>query len=162
MLLGAATHMRSLGMDPGDYIWVANDISPVAVACLAVNAFLWQLGQQVIFGVANSLADPLWPERAVGEQIAVLEHRAELPRARRWSGCCATWTGVIAGEPDPGPRAWITLPPIPDIQSDLFGEGIEAPGRKPRRRALPPPTDRPALPAGPLPPPTGDDPATLF
>ena len=48
MLRAAAEHIREQGMNPADFWWVANDISPVAMAGLAVNACLWDLGPRVV------------------------------------------------------------------------------------------------------------------
>ena len=75
MLRSAANWIREQGMDPGQFWWVANDISPVSVAGLAVNCYLWGLGPHVIIGVADSLADPAWPQRAWKEQQQATEHR---------------------------------------------------------------------------------------
>lgn len=73
LLRAAAATLRANGRDPGDYVWYGCDISPVAVAGLAVNAHLWGLGRQVVIGCANTLAEPDWEVRAVREQREALE-----------------------------------------------------------------------------------------
>lgn len=45
LLLAAATELRSQETDPRSMRWYAADIDPVAVAGLAVNAHLWDLGR---------------------------------------------------------------------------------------------------------------------
>ncbi|GAA4256506.1 hypothetical protein GCM10022255_069620 [Dactylosporangium darangshiense] len=74
MLWAAAHILRQHGKDPADYHWYANDIDPLAAACLAVNAHLWALGPNVLIGCADGL-DPAWPhyaavDRATGLDIA--------------------------------------------------------------------------------------------
>lgn len=68
LLRAAASALRGDGRDPGDYVWYGCDISPVAVAGLAVNAHVWGLGRQVVIGCADSLAEPNWEVRALREQ----------------------------------------------------------------------------------------------
>lgn len=83
MLRAAAQWMRRNGHDPADCWWVANDISEVSVAGLAVNCHLWGLGPRVIIGVANSLSDPEWDKRAWQEQQEVIAHRDQQLRTAR-------------------------------------------------------------------------------
>ena len=52
-----------------------NDISPLAVAGLAVNAHLWNLGPRVVIGTADILTDPEWHQRAWKEQLAAIAKR---------------------------------------------------------------------------------------
>jgi N-6 DNA Methylase len=63
MLAMAAAVIRGKGHDPAAFQWYANDIDPIAVACLAVNAHSWDLGRQVYLSCANGL-DVDWPRRA--------------------------------------------------------------------------------------------------
>jgi hypothetical protein len=56
--------------------WFAVDTDPLAVACLAVNAVLWNLGPRVLLGVGNGLTDE-WLRRAAAqrrEMIDLTEH----------------------------------------------------------------------------------------
>lgn len=73
LLRAAASTLRADGRDPGDYLWYGCDISPVAVAGLAVNAHIWGLGHQVVIGCADSLAEPDWEVRALREQREAID-----------------------------------------------------------------------------------------
>jgi type I restriction-modification system DNA methylase subunit len=57
MWRAAAEAMRERGQDPARATWVGIDIDPLAVACAAVNAVLWQLGFRVVLGVGDSLTE---------------------------------------------------------------------------------------------------------
>lgn len=78
MLCAAARVLRERDLDPADWIWVANDIDPLAMACLAVNAHLWGLGTNVFLGCGDVLDDS-WIERAIQVRNAGIE---ALPVAR--------------------------------------------------------------------------------
>ncbi|WP_254235581.1 N-6 DNA methylase [Allokutzneria sp. A3M-2-11 16] len=67
MLRAAAEAMRHNGKDPRTVTWVAGDIDELAVACLAVNSLLWNLGPNTIFGVGNTLTED-WVTRAVRQR----------------------------------------------------------------------------------------------
>ncbi|MEV6925511.1 N-6 DNA methylase [Dactylosporangium sp. NPDC051485] len=67
MLCGAARVLRAHGHDPTAYRWYANDIDPLAAACLAVNAHRWDLGTHVVIGCADGL-DDAWIDRAVRDR----------------------------------------------------------------------------------------------
>lgn len=76
-----AEAMREQGRNPATASWWAVDIDDLAIAALAVNATLWELGPNVILGVANTLANPDWTDRALAErneavQIAQTLHAA--------------------------------------------------------------------------------------
>jgi hypothetical protein len=73
LLRAAAQAIRDEGKDPHGYVWYGCDISPVAVAGLAVNAHIWGLGPQVVIGCADSLAEPDWEQRALREQREAIE-----------------------------------------------------------------------------------------
>jgi hypothetical protein len=75
MLRAAAQVLRECGRDPAEFWWVINDISPLAVAGLAVNAHVWGLGHNVIIGVADTLADPAWYGAAWEYQQTALARR---------------------------------------------------------------------------------------
>jgi hypothetical protein len=127
MVRGAAEAMRARGLHPADFWWVLNDISPVAVAGLAVNCHLWDLGPHVIIGVADTLADPGWPDRTWKEQQEVTEHRDQLLGQARM---LAMFRALLAGdarpaaavpEPPAAPvRPRLPLPKGPAIQLSLF------------------------------------------
>lgn len=76
LLRAAASALRDDGREPGEYLWYGCDISPVAVAGLAVNAHIWGLGHQVVIGCADSLAEPDWEVRALREQREAIEAQA--------------------------------------------------------------------------------------
>lgn len=68
----AAEAMRDLGRDPSTAEWWAVDIDEIAIACLTVNAVLWELGNKIVLGVGNGLTDE-WIPRALGERREALE-----------------------------------------------------------------------------------------
>lgn len=76
LLRAAAQVLRERGTDPRTVEWRAADINPVAVSALAVNAYLWDLGHQVVIGRANTTAEPDWETRAAREQRSALEQHA--------------------------------------------------------------------------------------
>lgn len=95
LLRAAASTLRADGRDPGDYVWYGCDISPVAVAGLAVNAHIWGLGRQVVIGCANTLAEPDWEVRALREQREAIEaQRSRLKTAQTLSAMKV----LLAGE----------------------------------------------------------------
>lgn len=122
MLRAAAEHIRQQGMDPGEFWWVANDISPAVVAGLAVNCHIWDLGPRVVIGVADTLREPDWPERAWREQREVTAHRDELAKTAR---ALALFRGVLAGTALEAPAA-PAVPPFdptaPMIQLSLLDD----------------------------------------
>jgi len=137
MLRAAAKVIREHGRDPGEFTWVANDLSHTAVACLAVNAHLWGLGHQVIIGIADSLAEPDWPERAWQEQQDACAHRDELAKHAR---ILALLRSLAIPEPAPAPDALPAaaepappatpkrMPPLVNpIQLGLFADAAEEP-----------------------------------
>lgn len=67
LLRAAAQAMRRSGRDPATVAWFAVDLDPVAVACLACNAVLWDLGPHVIVGVGDGIADD-WMDRAMAQR----------------------------------------------------------------------------------------------
>ena len=66
LLRAAAQAMRRAGRHPATVVWSAVDIDELAIACLAVNAHLWNLGPNVLLGVGDALADD-WRTRAEGD-----------------------------------------------------------------------------------------------
>lgn len=74
MLAAAATVLRENGHDPATVTWYANDIDPIAIACLAVNSHLWDLGHRVLFAEADSLAEPDWVPGALRTRDAAIAH----------------------------------------------------------------------------------------
>jgi hypothetical protein len=96
LLRAAASTLRADGRDPGDYVWYGCDISPVAVAGLAVNAHIWGLGRQVVIGCANSLAEPDWEVRALREQCEAIEAQRSRVKAVEAIGAVRT---LLGGEP---------------------------------------------------------------
>ena len=64
LLRAAAQVLRENDADPRTVHWYAADADPVAVAALAVNAHLWDLGPHVVLTRADILREPDWPGRA--------------------------------------------------------------------------------------------------
>lgn len=77
MLRALAESMRATGRDPSTIRWSAVDTDELAIACLAVNAVLWELGHEVVLGVGDSLTDE-WLPRAEAQ-------RAEAIDVARWT-----------------------------------------------------------------------------
>lgn len=78
MLRAAAQHIRERGLDPAEFRWSMVDIDPIAAACAAVNAIVWELGPKVTVACADSLANPNAVEDAMKQAQAVFEHRDEM------------------------------------------------------------------------------------
>jgi hypothetical protein len=72
MLRSAAEALRANGGNPAKVRWCAVDIDEIAVACLAVNVVLWELGNDVVLGVGDALTDD-WLDRALGERRETVE-----------------------------------------------------------------------------------------
>lgn len=73
LLRSAAFQIRREGRNPHDFWWYACDIDPIAVAALAVNFHVWDLGPRVVVGCANTLAEGDWDRRAIEEQNLAVE-----------------------------------------------------------------------------------------
>jgi hypothetical protein len=147
MLRAAAGVIRGRGLDPADFWWVANDVSQVSVAGLAVNCDLWDLGPRTVLGVTDTLNDPDWPEREWEKQQKAIAWRDDLLSTARMltafrraeallSGqqAAATGAGRLAGEaPGAAPFAVadIELPGAP------LGTGSPVRPSSPRRPAPP-------------------------
>jgi hypothetical protein len=135
MLRATAELMRDQGLNPANFWWVANDISPVSVAGLAVNCHLWDLGHRVVIGVADTLMEPDWPDAAwkaqqgaIARRNQLLEYAQTLAAIR---GLEATIASPIApaelAADSPPAEAW---PPSGRlIQLDLFSDEELAAGR---------------------------------
>ena len=82
-LRAAAQLLRENDVDPHTMHWYATDIDPVAIAALAVNAQLWDLGPHVVIARADILTEPDWTARAAAEQARALnDHNLRLNLAR--------------------------------------------------------------------------------
>lgn len=78
MARAAAERLREQGADPAGQRWFLNDRDPVAAACAAVNAWLWDLGPHVTIGRADILLDPHWPLAAALDAAEARAHRDHL------------------------------------------------------------------------------------
>jgi hypothetical protein len=72
LLRSVAEALRAKGGNPAKVRWRAVDIDELAVACLAVNVVLWELGYDVVLGVGDALTDD-WLDRALGERRETVE-----------------------------------------------------------------------------------------
>ncbi|TQN32655.1 N-6 DNA methylase [Haloactinospora alba] len=79
MLRAAAQAMRAHGRDPATVTWIAADVDELAIACLAVNVVLWDLGPRVLLGVGNVLTDE-WKSRAQAERRETIELARQVRR----------------------------------------------------------------------------------
>ncbi|MFG2956331.1 N-6 DNA methylase [Streptomyces sp. NPDC048291] len=76
MFRSVAQTLRNRGLNPHDYTWFGNDIDPLATACAAVNAIIWDLGPRTVIWRADSLAtDDAGLSTALAEREAVIKHR---------------------------------------------------------------------------------------
>ncbi|MGW7542111.1 N-6 DNA methylase [Streptomyces sp. NPDC054770] len=76
MFRSVAQTLRNRGLNPHDYTWFGNDIDPLATACAAVNAIIWDLGPRTVIWCADSLAtDDAGLSTALAEREAVIKHR---------------------------------------------------------------------------------------
>ncbi|KPM50272.1 hypothetical protein ACG83_41220, partial [Frankia sp. R43] len=71
LLRAAAQAIRDAGGDPRTIRWVAVDRDELALAALATNVIIWDLGPQVLIGHGDVLADD-WQARALGERAEAL------------------------------------------------------------------------------------------
>ena len=78
LVRATAALLRELQIDPASMQWFLNDRDPVAAACAAVGAMLWDLGPRVTIGCADILAQPDWPRVAAREAAAARAHRDSL------------------------------------------------------------------------------------
>ena len=72
---GRPSHAHLEGHDPSSFTWVAAEIDPLAVGCLAANALLWRLGGDVIIAHADALAGDSGLGQARRERQAAEAHR---------------------------------------------------------------------------------------
>jgi hypothetical protein len=98
LLCAAAQAMRERGLDPTEVYWYAADIDYIAVACMAVNVHLWELGPRVVLGCADTLdSRDDWIARALRERRAALQ-RAEIAQLLGLSYMVALV--AVSGPPD--------------------------------------------------------------
>jgi hypothetical protein len=76
MFRSVAQTLRFRGLNPHAYTWLGNDIDPLATACAAVNAIVWDLGPRTVIWCADSLATrDASLSQALAEREAVIKHR---------------------------------------------------------------------------------------
>jgi hypothetical protein len=105
MLRAAAGVIRSRGLDPADFWWVANDVSQVSVAGLAVNCDLWDLGPRTVLGVADTLGDPDWPAREWEKQQKAIAWRDDLLSTARMLAAFRRAEALLSGRQAAAPEA---------------------------------------------------------
>lgn len=94
MLRATAQAMRRAGRDPATIAWSAVDVDELAIACLAVNVHLWNLGPNVLLGVGNALTDD-WRPRAEGERAECLQLAQQIRHYRATLRLIDTIHGLI-------------------------------------------------------------------
>ncbi|TFE26500.1 SAM-dependent DNA methyltransferase [Frankia sp. B2] len=82
LLRAAAQAIRDAGGDPRTIRWVAVDRDELALAALATNVIIWDLGPQVLIGHGDVLADD-WQARALGERAEALALARDVHQAAR-------------------------------------------------------------------------------
>ncbi|MEU9777162.1 N-6 DNA methylase [Streptomyces sp. NPDC047968] len=75
LIRSAAQSIRHRGLNPHHFQWSMVDVDPIAAACAAVNAIVWDLGPRVTVACDDSLANPNAVQDAMREARAVFEHR---------------------------------------------------------------------------------------
>ncbi|WP_372407360.1 N-6 DNA methylase [Streptomyces luteireticuli] len=78
MFRAAVQRIRDLGLNPHDCNWFGIDIDPIAAACTAVNAIVWDLGPKVVIAQGNSLTSDWGLESALRERQSIIEHRNQV------------------------------------------------------------------------------------
>uniref|UniRef100_A0AAU2V717 site-specific DNA-methyltransferase (adenine-specific) n=1 Tax=Streptomyces sp. NBC_00003 TaxID=2903608 RepID=A0AAU2V717_9ACTN len=84
MLRAAAQRLRDLGCNPHDYKWFGVDIDPIAAACAATNAIVWDLGPQVVIARGNALSPDMGLDQALEERAEIIRHRNNVVQDARW------------------------------------------------------------------------------
>ncbi|OAA18447.1 N-6 DNA Methylase [Frankia sp. EI5c] len=82
LLRAAARAIREAGGDPRTIRWVAVDVDELALAALAVNVIIWDLGPHVLIGHGDVLADD-WQDRALGERAETVAIAGRVQQATR-------------------------------------------------------------------------------
>lgn len=78
MIRSAAQHFRSMGLDPVNYTWFAQELDPIAAAGCAVNMIVWGLGPKAMVACGDTLHEgDLWP-RAIEHRRAMVERRDDV------------------------------------------------------------------------------------
>jgi len=108
MLRATAEVLRDHGASPAQFGWTGTDANPVAVAGLAVNAHLWDLGPHVLFAAADIIKSPDWQPAAVRSALEAVRERGQYLAIAR--------AVALTGPPrEPGPptarRELGSLPP---------------------------------------------------
>jgi hypothetical protein len=74
----AADSLRAAGRDPAGLCWYLNDADPLSAACTAANAWLWDLGPNVLIGSADISRDPAWEHAAAAAAAGAIRERDEM------------------------------------------------------------------------------------
>lgn len=99
MFRAAAQSLRQRDRDPGTVLWVGGDIDSYAVACLAVNAVVWRLGNNVVLGTGDSLTED-WVPRAFALRNEPVQLAASLRRDRAMIEAFQALTAPVATAAD--------------------------------------------------------------
>ncbi|MFE2587277.1 N-6 DNA methylase [Streptomyces sp. NPDC059378] len=78
MFRALAQQLRHMQADPADYVWVLNELDPLAAAGAAVNAIVWGLGPNTVIACGNTLAERDLLQRALRERQGAFEERDEI------------------------------------------------------------------------------------
>ncbi|WP_149264261.1 N-6 DNA methylase [Actinomadura sp. K4S16] len=78
LLRAAAWALRNQGIEPSRFAWAATDIDPIAAACCAVNALVWDLGPDVLVHCGNTLTEPDGIKRERLRRKEIFALRSEL------------------------------------------------------------------------------------
>lgn len=84
MLRAAAQRLRELGRNPHDYRWFGVDIDPIAAACAATNAIVWDLGPKVVIARGDGLSPDMGLDQALEERAKVIQHRNNEVQDAKW------------------------------------------------------------------------------
>ncbi|MEX5635583.1 N-6 DNA methylase [Parafrankia sp. FMc2] len=80
LLRAAAQAIRDAGGDPHTIRWVAVDLDELALAALAINMIIWDLGPRILIAHGDALSDD-WQARALGERAEAIALAHDVQRA---------------------------------------------------------------------------------
>jgi hypothetical protein len=81
MFRAVAEVMREKGRTPATVQWLGCDIDELAVACATVNSMIWNLGEDIVFCVADALVED-WEAKALAQRDELRRVAADIRRYR--------------------------------------------------------------------------------
>jgi hypothetical protein len=81
MFRAVAEVMREKGRTPATAQWLGCDIDELAVACATVNSMIWNLGEDIVFCVADALVED-WEVKALAQRDELRRVAIDVQRYR--------------------------------------------------------------------------------